>query len=375
MAQAANNKTIRNKLDAALASISKTIIIKRSYKNKDNSDVTFTSTIYPNPYKLLKPYNSTLNKLIDNKTKKYDKLEKSLEIHRIISDEINNLLQQEYIDNTIKELLEQKEQYTKQKKPALIKKINEQLHILTNPNLIEEKIGENIDKIAKLDIDINKLKDELKLFPQKILDEQTKIIETILKDVENTDKNDTNTIKLREIVQLFGRRIQKGIACLGITVYTLLSNIINGEYEALFYTKNDNHNDSATGSLQYFQWCKESKQFWISDLCRVNNSRGQSTISPIEVLFDTIEDFSKKYNITENYLMVEPNNSGTDILLRIYRKYGFEIDELCKLDDYIPMKKVLLKIIIINRLITIQDKILQEKIKKDNKNNTYITIL
>lgn len=341
MAQAANNITIRKKLDASLATISKTIIINRSYKNKDNNYVTFTSTIYPHPYKLLKPYNSTLNTLIDNKRKKNDKLEKSLEVHSIISDEINNLLQQDYIDNKIKELLEQKEQYTKQKKPALIKKINEQLHILTNPNLIEEKIGENIDKIAKLDIDINKLKDELKLFPQKILDEQTKIIETILKDVENTDKNDTNTIKLREIVQLFGRRIQKGIACLGITVYTLLSNIINGEYEALFYTKNDNHNDSATGSLQYFQWCKESKQFWISDLCRVNNSRGQTIISPIEVLFDTIEDFSKKYNITENYLMVEPNNSGTDILLRIYRKYGFKIDELCKLDDYIPMKKVI----------------------------------
>ena len=375
MAQAANNKTIRNKLDAALASISKTIIIKRSYKNKNNSDVTFTSTIYPNPYKLLKPYNSTLNKLIDNKTKKYDKLEKSLEIHRIISDEINNLLQQEYIDNTIKELLEQKEQYTKQKKPALIKKINEQLHILTNPNLIEEKIGENIDKIAKLDIDINKLKDELKLFPQKILDEQTKIIEIILKDVENTDKNDTNTIKLREIVQLFGRRIQKGIACLGITVYTLLSNIINGEYEALFYTKNDNHNDSATGSLQYFQWCKESKQFWISDLCRVNNSSiGSPHISPIRVLLDVIEELSKENNINENYLMVDEDLPGVttkfstrgkthnqienekrkivnetkrrnakqaqiDKLSSVYTKYGFETDDTCKISNMKAMKK------------------------------------
>ena len=35
MAQAANNKTIRNKLDAALASISKTIIIKISKLQSD----------------------------------------------------------------------------------------------------------------------------------------------------------------------------------------------------------------------------------------------------------------------------------------------------------------------------------------------------
>ena len=147
-----------------------------------------------------------------------------------------------------------------------------------------------------------------------------------------------------KLIKIFGNRIQKDKECLGITEDIVREYIKNKQYTALIYVKNNDTDDSATGALQYWDWCEIGvKQLWISDLCRVNNSGGQSTISPIEVLFDTIEDFSKKYNITENYLMVEPNNSGTDILLRIYRKYGFEIDELCKLDDYIPMKKVIIK--------------------------------
>ena len=146
-----------------------------------------------------------------------------------------------------------------------------------------------------------------------------------------------------ELIELFGNRIQKGKHCLGITEDIVKEYITDKQYTALIYVKNNNTDDSATGALQYWDWCEAGvKQLWISDLCRVNNTNSRSNISPINVLFDIIKNFSIEKGITENYLMVERETPGTDKLLEIYGKYGFKIVDSCVVENMIAMKKTLL---------------------------------
>jgi len=146
-----------------------------------------------------------------------------------------------------------------------------------------------------------------------------------------------------ELIELFGNRIQKGKHCLGITEDIVTEYITKKQYTALIYVKNNNTDDSATGALQYWDWCEAGvKQLWISDLCRVNNTNSRSNISPISVLFDVIKDFSIEKGITENYLMVERETPGTEKLLEIYGKYGFKRVDSCVVENMIAMKKSLL---------------------------------
>jgi len=146
-----------------------------------------------------------------------------------------------------------------------------------------------------------------------------------------------------ELIELFGNRIQKGKHCLDITEDIVKEYITNKQYTALIYVKNNNTDDSATGALQYWDWCEAGiKQLWISDLCRVNNTNSRSNISPISVLFDIIKNFSIEKGITENYLMVERETPGTEKLLEIYGKYGFKRVDSCVVENMIAMKKSLL---------------------------------
>jgi len=180
-----------------------------------------------------------------------------------------------------------------------------------------------------------------------------------------------------KIIKLFGNRIQKGEKCLGITEKIVRNNIKTKNYDALIYIKNDKIDDTATGALQYRAYCKKnsSKQLWISDLCRVNNSPiGSPHISPIRVLLDVIEELSKENNINENYLMVDEDlprvkekfsergktnkqienekqkiinetikrnakQAQIDKLSSVYTKYGFKTDDTCKIIKMKAMKK------------------------------------
>jgi hypothetical protein len=157
----------------------------------------------------------------------------------------------------------------------------------------------------------------------------------------NPHKQDTKV--KNKLIEVFGNRIQKDQKCLGITEAIVEEYIKNEQYTALIYVKNNNTDDSATGALQYWDWCEAGvKQLWISDLCRVNNTNDRSNISPISVLFDVIKDFSIEKGITENYLMVEREKPGTEKLLEIYGKYGFKIVDSCVVENMIAMKKSLL---------------------------------
>ena len=185
---------------------------------------------------------------------------------------------------------------------------------------------------------------------------------------------------INTIIRIFGNRIQQGEHCLGITEKIVRDNINKEVYDALIHVKNNDINDSATGALQYRAYCKnnQSKQLWISDLCRVNNSPiGSPSISPIRVLLDVIKELSKENNINENYLMVDKDLPGIttkfstrgktnnqiereqqkiineieihnkkqaqiDKLTLVYTNYGFKTDDTCKIKNMKAMKKSLL---------------------------------
>lgn len=149
------------------------------------------------------------------------------------------------------------------------------------------------------------------------------------------------------LAEIFGNRFQNGKPCLDITEEFVLKNIKKNTYSALIFVKNKSHDDSATCSLQYYNWCNpgstKDRAIWINDLCRVNNS-GKRPPSPVYVLFKIVEDFSKERGVYENYLLVEDKKNSTTKLLEIYGGYKFIRNNSCKVEGgYIAMKKVLQK--------------------------------
>ena len=172
----------------------------------------------------------------------------------------------------------------------------------------------------------------------KPLSDKLSNIDNIHEDIHNKHKIALRKIPaLHHILTLFGNRIQKdGKLCLGITEDIILTNILKHEYLALVHVTNDDIDDSATAALQYTKWCEEddaSKQFWIHDLCRVNNS-ALKLRSPVKVLLNALEQFSRIYGITDNYLLVEGEQPGTNTLLGIYATYDFKIDDSCKVEPF-----------------------------------------
>lgn len=176
-------------------------------------------------------------------------------------------------------------------------------------------------------------------------------------------------IIIKKLIEYFGKRIQNDKHCLGITEDTIEEHINIKNYCALISVENDNKTDSATCALQYYDWYGDRpNQLWIANLCRVNTINGRGNISPVRVMFDLINNFSNKYNITENYLMVEKDKPGTEKLLEIYGTYGFKITDQCSLKHMISMKKSLsLNSNNINRL---KNKFTIESNSKNNKSKT-----
>lgn len=149
----------------------------------------------------------------------------------------------------------------------------------------------------------------------------------------------------RDLIKFFGNRIQNGEHCLGITEDIVKENINTKNFNALIYVKNDRIDDSASCALQYSDHCNsESKQLWISDLCRVKSHDDKIT-SPVKIIFEVVKNFSIRNGITENYLMVERDKPGTKKLLEVYGNYGFKVVvDSCSIDHIIAMKKSLIPV-------------------------------
>lgn len=131
----------------------------------------------------------------------------------------------------------------------------------------------------------------------------------------------------QDLVRRLGGRMRNGKHCLDIDEAVVSRNIENGEYTAVAFVKNKHHDDVASGTLQYYDWCNAGKpQMWINDLCRISTNK-QAT-SPVKVLLKLLESVTIKHTKRLRYinLMVDnENQEQAQILLGIYKKYGFEI--------------------------------------------------
>jgi len=161
-----------------------------------------------------------------------------------------------------------------------------------------------------------------------------------------------------EIIKRLGSRIKNGAACLGLDENLARKHIANNEYVAVGFVTNKHHDDAASGTLQYFDWCdhkkrveeRRGKQIWINDLCRITNGKKPDQ-SPVKILFrvfeKTVTDFLH-LTLRHVYLMVKTDllppliSDGAKVLIKIYEKYGFSVvrpSECHVQDKYIIMRK------------------------------------
>lgn len=139
------------------------------------------------------------------------------------------------------------------------------------------------------------------------------------------------------IVQRLGNRLINGAPCLSITPAEVRKNIRNNEYSAVGFTINTEVDDAASGTLQYYDWCKTGEpQLWINDLCRVRTAPERPRVSPTLILLQMFESFARECGLTTIYLMVENAEAH---LPRIYNGYGYTATTECVIDGYIVMNK------------------------------------
>lgn len=124
--------------------------------------------------------------------------------------------------------------------------------------------------------------------------------------------------------RLGSRKLPDQSLCLEITPETIMRGIKNQDYTLIGFVKNRNHADSASATLQYFDWCRTGKaQTWIHDLCRTTSDGEKQKLSPVAILFQEFGKIVKKYNIYELYLMVENKEPERTKLPTVYKRYGF----------------------------------------------------
>lgn len=155
-----------------------------------------------------------------------------------------------------------------------------------------------------------------------------------------------NTPEYNFVVDGIQKRRQKNSrkACLGIKKKDIMRSIDNEITSAYGFVNEKGSADTVSASIQIYKWSVDQSdiQVWIHDLCR-HTPRGtvKSEVSPLKVLFLLFEQLAANLiNKDKIYLMLEPEKK--DILVPIYEKYGFAVDNDFKLlltNDFIIMKK------------------------------------
>jgi hypothetical protein len=140
-----------------------------------------------------------------------------------------------------------------------------------------------------------------------------------------------------EVITKFGNRMQKGKICLDINE-TVVSNYLDGGDVSAYIIVNEVGSDeTASGTLQIYDWCSGNKQslpnafVWINDVCRILGPSGvKTTTSPIGALFYFMEQLTVQ-NIKKSdiYLFVDTHDESNKIALtNIYKNYGFTLNSL-----------------------------------------------
>ena len=140
-----------------------------------------------------------------------------------------------------------------------------------------------------------------------------------------------------EVITKFGNRIQKGKICLDVNEAVVSNYLVNGDVSAYIIVNEVGSDETASGTLQIYDWCSGNKQLlanafvWINDVCRILGPSGAKTAaSPIGPLFYFMEQLTvqniKKPDI---YLFVDTHDESNKIALKnIYNNYGFTLNSL-----------------------------------------------
>jgi hypothetical protein len=140
-----------------------------------------------------------------------------------------------------------------------------------------------------------------------------------------------------EVIAKFGNRMQKGKICLDVNEAIVSNYLDNGDVSAYIIINEVGSDETASGTLQIYDWCSGNKQLlrnafvWINDVCRVLGSSGvKTTVSPTGALFYFMEQLTVQ-NIKKSdiYLFVDTHDESNKIALKnIYNNYGFILNSL-----------------------------------------------
>jgi hypothetical protein len=140
-----------------------------------------------------------------------------------------------------------------------------------------------------------------------------------------------------EVITKFGNRTQKGKICLDVNEAVVSNYLDRGDVSAYIIVNEVGSDETASGTLQIYDWCSGTKQLlknafvWINDVCRILGPSGVKTIaSPIGPLFYFMEQLTvqniKKPDI---YLFVDTHDEiNKNALTNIYKNYGFTENSL-----------------------------------------------
>ena len=150
---------------------------------------------------------------------------------------------------------------------------------------------------------------------------------------------DLNDDEKNEVIQKFGTRKQNGKNCLDVDEATVQTYINNRDISAYIIVNELGSDETASGTLQIYDWCSGNRQkliqnryVWINDVCRIlGNSLIKSQKSPVGALFYfmeqlTVQNMGKK----DIYLFVDASDeTNKTVLTNIYSKnYGFTLNSL-----------------------------------------------
>ena len=140
-----------------------------------------------------------------------------------------------------------------------------------------------------------------------------------------------------EVITKFGNRIQKGKICLDVNEAVVSNYLVNGDVSAYIIVNEVGSDETASGTLQIYDWCSGNKKLlanafvWINDVCRILGPSGEKTISsPIGPLFYFMEQLTVQ-NIKKSdiYLFVDTHDENNkNALKNIYNNYGFTLNSL-----------------------------------------------
>ena len=145
---------------------------------------------------------------------------------------------------------------------------------------------------------------------------------------------DFNTSERDELVNLFGKRMQKDKVCLDVTEDIVMGYIDNNQVSAYIIINQQGSDETASGTLQIYDHCSGNKKqllsnafVWINDVCRILGPSGIKTqVSPIGALFAFMEQLTVQ-NMKKNdiCLFVDTHDENNkNVLTDIYKnKYGF----------------------------------------------------